>query len=122
MRELREDSLHLGDDAANDGEMLVRRGETGECMEEVGDPFGQVDAADIEDLEAVLGRVGDLLEAVEQDAVGQDVDFFGRNAAIEVGLARVGGGDGDGVGCLVDGLFADEVMGVVVGVFFDAPA
>jgi hypothetical protein len=122
LRELGENGSHLGHDTADDRQMLVGSREPGERLEEIGDPFSQVDPADVEDFEGVFGRVGDLLEAVEEDAVGQDVDLFSGDAAIYVSLAGVSRRYGEGVGGLVDGFFAGQVPRVVLGVFFDAPA
>jgi len=86
-------------------------------------PLARSIAAYIKDLEAVCGRIGDLSGSGEEDAIGQDVYLFGGNATVNIGLAGVGrGGNGDGVGCLVDGLFAGEVAGVIEGVFLRRPS
>jgi hypothetical protein len=86
--------------------------QAGEGLEEVRDALAQADLAGEEDLEGIGGGWFGGNEAVEADAVGDDVDFFRGDTHGKEGAAGYVGGDGDGVGEGVDGLFAaDDVVG-----------
>jgi hypothetical protein len=97
---------------ADQGEVFARMAQAGEGFEEVGDSFAQTDLAGEEDFEGIGGGWFGWGEAVEADAVGDDVEFFGGDSLCQEGATGDVGGDGDGVGEGVDGLFAaDDVVG-----------
>ena len=77
-------------------------------LEQVRNSFAQTDLAGEEDMEGIGGgRLGGR-ELVKADAVRDDVEVFGGDSLCDKGAAGDVGGDGDGVGELVDGFFAAE--------------
>ena len=81
--------------------------QAGEGLEEIGDAFAEADLAGEEDFKGVTRRIFGAGEVIEADAVGDDVNFFGRDAHLEKGASGDRRGDGDGVGSGVDLFFAD---------------
>lgn len=97
---------------ADQGEMFARMAQAGKGFEQIGNAFAQADLAGEENLEGVGGGWFGGSEAVEADAVGDDVDFFRGDTHGEKGAARDVGANGNGVCEGVDGLFAaDNVAG-----------
>lgn len=112
-----EDGLHVRRRRADDAQTLGRVLEAFERLEEVRDTLAQADRPGEQDLEAIFGRVGDLLEVLKADPVGDGVDLLGGHAHLEEGAAREGGGHGDGVSRLVALLLAQRDADVGGGVF-----
>ena len=96
---------------ADEGEVRVRMTQAGEGLEQVRDAFAQADLAGEEDFKGIRAEWFGGSELVETDAVGDNVELFRRDAHLEEGAAGDVGGDGDGVGEGVDGLFAAENVG-----------
>jgi hypothetical protein len=101
-----EEFAHLWLDAADYGEVLVGVAQGLEGFEEVGDTFAEADVSSEEDFEGVYGWWGGWGEAVEADAVGDDVELVLGDAVGEEGSLGYSGGDGDGVGLGVELVFA----------------
>ena len=91
--------------------------QAGKGLQQVGNAFLQTDLSGEEDFKGVGGRSLGRLEAVQPNAVGDDVNLFGGNAHVDEGLARYVGRNSDGVGQFVDRLFAaqDVIGGLRVG-------
>ena len=94
--------------AAGDGKARARMMQTGKGLEQVRDAFAQADLAGEEDFKGIGGRRLGGSELVEADAVGDDVELVHGDAHGEEGATGDVGGDGDGVGEFVDGLFATK--------------
>ena len=65
---------------ADEGEAFARMAQAGEGFEQVGDALAQADLAGEEDLEGIGGGWFGWGEAVEANAVWDDVDFFWSDA------------------------------------------
>jgi len=106
---------------ARDAETFGGVAKEGEAFEQVGNAFAEAYGSGKEDFEAVRWRGGGAGEAFEANAVGDDVDFFRGKAHLDEGASGEGGGDGDGVGLLVDLLLSEDIAEVGDGAH-DVPA